>query len=417
MSTGGISVGTVVGIVLCWLCVALVLSGVRWAQPKNNKIVLAALIVAWYWTTTIWAMGTKQITKDLGDKDIYPSTSFWLTMIPQLVASACVVPIAAAKGVKLWEGTLWPARTDGGMPRIAWLAAGAGFFFGQFFTVLSLAAAAPSICFVIKAIEPLTTALLAIPTLRQSVNWRLLLAISVSCVGIVITALGSSHAGSGHGGHPDRVGVAIICAFLCNCGFSSRACVVKKANAQGNVPGVEMFGKVSVAASAWGIAMLIMWLVILFFHPHSATYRDSFDGLVEVWEHHLGTWLAMSCCYFLYQCASLLLLDCFIVESHALLVGMKHIFTVVLASVLIHSPLSALAIVGVVIAAAGVVWYAVTPPPVASREEKAPILPQDEVLKKVGRPAFGDLPPVLIGIVGALAMLGIISPSVHALRQ
>jgi drug/metabolite transporter (DMT)-like permease len=406
MSSDHLRVGTVVGIVLCGLCVTLVLTGASWAQPKSNRIVLGALIVVWYWTTTIWATGTKQIVKDLGDKEIYPSTSFWLTLIPQLVASACVALIAAAKGVKLWDGTLRPA-TGSGLPRVAWFAAGAGFFFGQLFTVVSLASAAPSICFVIKAIEPLTTALLAIPVLKQSVSWRLLAAIMVSCAGIVMTAVGS-HGGAAHGVKADQLRLAIVCGFLCNCGFSSRACVVKKAMAHGTSSGTETFGKISVAACVCGITMLFLWLIILIAKPHSFTYQYAFANLLETWRSHTGTWLAMSFCYFLYQCSSLLILDCFFVESHALLVAMKHIFVVIIASLLTHSGLSVLAIVGVVIAATGVCWYAVSPPPVESGETK-PILPRADE-KKTAPTIFGDLPPVLIGIVAGMVILGNLSP-------
>lgn len=395
--------GTLIGIILCALCVYLVLSGIRWAQPKNYRIVLVPLIVVWYWTTTVWAASTKQIVKDLDGTEVFPSSVFWLTLIPQVVSTVLVAPIAFARGVTLLDGSFKPGG-EGGSLMVTWFSAGAGYFFGQLFTVMSLAAASPGICFVVKALEPLTTASLAIPVLQQTFNWRLMLAIFVSCVGVVITALGS------HSVMGDSLTVAIISAVLANAGFSSRACVVKKQYSHGKVSPIETFFKVSLTGCICGFTMLVLWLVALFFRPRGFNYHATFGDLGASIAHSLDSWVKLSICYFLYQCASLLLLDCLLVESHALLVAMKHIFVVIIASILTHARLSLLMILGVVIAAVGVLSYIKSPQPESLAEAK-PILPQTS--SKNLKYRAGDLPSVLKAIIVIVVVLGVASP-VHS---
>lgn len=94
--------------------------------------------------------------------------------------------------------------------------------------------------FMVKSIEPLSTAVLAIPVLKQRFNLRLLLAILVApwlsgplprgreaCSGIMITAAAA------HGGYrqlsASNAYFSMALGMMANVGFSSRACVAKRA--------------------------------------------------------------------------------------------------------------------------------------------------------------------------------------------
>merc|ERR1719240_43232 len=91
---------------------------------------------------------------------------------------------------------------------------------------MALASASPGIVFVVKAVEPLSTAVLAIPTLGYPFSFRLFAALTIACTGIVITVLGE------HGATkeiiPKTATLAAVFAAVANIGYSARACTVKK---------------------------------------------------------------------------------------------------------------------------------------------------------------------------------------------
>merc|ERR1719335_1489350 len=71
----------------------------------------------------------------------------------------------------------------------------------------------------------------------------------------------------------------------------------------------------------------------------------------------LGEWLIVSLCYFLYQSSSLLILQCIAVESHALLVGMKHVLSVITVSLLLGNHLTPTILFGLCVSAVGLWMY------------------------------------------------------------
>ncbi|CAJ1331167.1 unnamed protein product [Effrenium voratum] len=232
-----------------------------------------------------------------------------------------------------------------------WQLAGAAYFFGQLFTVAALALDAPSIIFVVKAIEPLSTALLAVPLLKQSFNLRLFMAILVACTGIMITAWAA------HGGmeraHQSHVYLAMALGMLANVGFSSRACVAKRALAFESSEPLEAYGKLTLAATQSGSVLLLLWLLL----GHAVLGDAAVDGVLRHLLSRPGPWFVASFTYFLYQSASILLLSCFLVETHALLVALKHVFVVVLASLMTGAVLNSEMVAGLAIVCAGVAWY------------------------------------------------------------
>merc|ERR1719247_1674488 len=71
--------------------------------------------------------------------------------------------------------------------RSFWLVAGAGYWYGQFFTVQSLVFGAPALTFIVKTAEPLSTALLAVLVLKRPFRWPLLLGVLLACIGIMVS--------------------------------------------------------------------------------------------------------------------------------------------------------------------------------------------------------------------------------------
>lgn len=382
-----------------WLI--LVLSGVSWCNPKSSKIALGVVIAIWFWTTTIWASQTKLVTNGLGSNELYPSNAFWLTLVPQVLSSVCLLVMSKFKDMDLLTDTVRVEKPNA--QTVSWYVGGTAYFYGQLFTVMALAMSSPGIVFVVKAIEPLSTALLAIPVLNKAFSLPLFIAIAISCTGIVVTVQGSPEGVS----FDDAAGKAAIWAMafavFANMGFSTRACVVKKAFQKAKMSPLETFGKVTIAGTITGLLPLLVWLVL---HPTMAV--SALSAFAVELQARAAPWFILSMCYLLYQCSSLLILDCIAVESHALMVAMKHIFVVVSASIVIGAPLTITMIVGIVMASAGVYYYSQVPEP-----ESGPLLPQSEKLEPTKKEMTG-LPPLLYGIVGGLVTLGVAWPLINA---
>ena len=168
----------------------------------------------------------------------------------------------------------------------------------------------------VKSVEPLSTACLAIPVLKQRFNLRLLLAILVACSGIMITA------SAAHGGvqqlSASKAYLSMGLGMMANVGFSSRACVAKRFLSKDQKV-LEAYGKLSLKATQSGSVLLLLWLLM----GRCLAYDSDILDILEQLQRLPTAWLTTSLTYFLYQAASMLLLNYFLVETHALLVALK----------------------------------------------------------------------------------------------
>lgn len=365
---------------------------------QRNAYVICLVAIVWYWTSAEWAAVTKDILHELQHVVLYPSTSIWLTFLPQVFSFFLVQILALIAGVDICKGMCF-IRASCSVGFGTWHLAGSAYFFGQLFTVAALALDAPSVVFVVKAIEPLTTALLAIPLLSQTFNLRLFLAILVACTGIMITA---------HGGfnkiHYSRAEMSIVLSMLANVGFSSRACVAKRALAFESKEPLEAYGKLTVTATQSGLVLLLVWL----FLAQSVLDDRDMMSLVRHLSFNPSAWFTVCLTYFLYQACSIYLLNCFLVETHALLVALKHIFVVVLASLLTGAVFNVHMTIGLSLVVAGVSWYLSSP---ASEEdaEKESILPTRDTKAEASYESVREVQQVsswLIAAVASVIVLG-----------
>lgn len=394
--------GSILNVTFSCFVVVLVFTCSRWVQPKTSKIVFVALLYAWYATTGIWAATTKKLeTRIEADKiDLFPSTSFWLTLLPQVMSFACMSLLMLCK--RLTDGSGTSDSMTASQHWQTWCIAGMGFFFGQLFTVEGLGAGAPGLVFGVKVLEPLSTSLLAIPVLGQRCNCYLLAAIVVACAGIAVAVVGahrSSHVPQ------SALGACkvILVSALANLGFSVRSCIVKNAYSQRALAPLEIFGRVNATATLAGTLMLVLWLLYLAAQPHSGA---SLAVILKELGSGPWDWFSTCLCYFLYQCSSILLLECLFVESHALLVALKHVFVVIVASVLSGSYLNTQMIIGVGVASAGVFFYAVSP---AEEGAATALLPHQDKINDL----LGGVPRALCFTVLALGSVGIVSPFLY----
>lgn len=374
---------------------------------QRNTYVICLVAIVWYWTSAEWAAVTKDILHELQHAVLYPSTSIWLTFLPQVFSFVLVQILALIAGVDICKGMCF-IRASCSVGFGTWHLAGSAYFFGQLFTVAALALDAPSVVFVVKAIEPLTTALLAIPLLNQIFNLRLFLAILVACTGIMITAMAA------HGGfnqiHHSRAEMSIVLSMLANVGFSSRACVAKRALAFESKEPLEAYGKLTVTATQSGFGLLLLWL----FLAQSVLDERDMMSLLRHLSFNPGAWFTVCLTYFLYQACSIYLLSCFLVETHALLVALKHIFVVILASLLTGAVFNVHMTIGLSLVVAGVSWYLSSP---ASEDdaEKESILPTKDT-KAVSEASSESVREVqqvsswLIAVVASVVVLGTVLP-------
>jgi len=201
----------------------------------------------------------------------------------------------------------------------------------------------------------------------------------------------------------------IICAMLANLGFSTRQCLVKSLYVHEGRGALEAFGKVGLAGTVWGV-FLFLWFTV--FSVSSGAIRQS-DTLSIFHIEFIGEWVIVSVCYFLYQASSLLILECIAVESHALLVGMKHVFSVITVSLLLGANLTPTILIGLFVSAVGIVVYSLRS---SDETQKAGNVADADpetalIMPKLGMENHG-IPPVLYCISGILVLLGCMTPMV-----
>eukprot|EP00443_Scrippsiella_acuminata_P039449 CAMPEP_0115218482 /NCGR_PEP_ID=MMETSP0270-20121206/26415_1 /TAXON_ID=71861 /ORGANISM="Scrippsiella trochoidea, Strain CCMP3099" /LENGTH=360 /DNA_ID=CAMNT_0002632429 /DNA_START=33 /DNA_END=1112 /DNA_ORIENTATION=+ len=256
----------------------------------------------------------------------------------------------------------------GGTAQAAWFTGGACYFYGQLLTVVAIAGASPMIVFVVKAVEPLSTALLAIPILGQRLNLALFAGLILACAGIITTYLG------GHNSDEATVGLArsysssasltVLSALLANLGFSGRACMVKQAYSRSGSSPLATLTTLSLTGTITGLVPVLIWPVALVLHHWYTSETAIWDRpliLTDIGPGMMRLWASASVSYCIYQCSSLLILDCVAVESHALLVAVKHVFTAILAALMVGDHLSLTSLLGAAATAAGIAIYSAAP--------------------------------------------------------
>lgn len=379
------------------------------ACVKSNWFAFGTLLAIWLWTTTIWATHTKILDQILAGNVLVtrarPSPEFWLTFVPQVLSCVFFAVVAWLKDRSAFLG-MFSKSKDSFKVHVA----GSAYFYGQLFTIVALARSSPSIVFVVKAVEPITTALLAGPTLRQPFNPGLFMGLMIACSGIVLTGLGTSHLAMPHG---DNWSIGIFFAFLANLGFSARQCLVKSFYVHEGNGALETFGKVGLAGAAWGILPLLSYSIIAAFTESSVIQR-SVTMICSSFHETWSEWLCVSVCYFLYQASSLLILECIAVESHALLVGMKHVFSVVTVSLLLGTKLAPVTLIGLFVAGLGVLIFSKQNTKnleAGDQNTKYEISadPETPLLKPPLRVEGHEVPTVLYAISGSLMLLGCLS--------
>jgi len=403
---------TDLSVLLCaGLLLAICLGGHRFTKEGSVgcRMRMPLLVAIWYWTTTTWATESKNILTDFtaaGSEPGFPLLGFWLTFLPQLLSSVvCVGTLCWRYGTNMSREML--ALHQKG--KSFWFVAGAGYWYGQFFTVQSLVFGTPALTFVVKAAEPLSTALLAVLVLRKAFSPALVAGVFVACLGIVITALaaGSSQGGSAvQTNHGQLAGV--VFAVLGNLGYSSRACIAKKAISHLHVDVFETYGMMTIVGTQAGILPIIAYAVTSRLTP-AGTVTWALPFLDPRFSAY--SWFMMSLSYMLYQTSSVLILSSIAVESHALLVAMKHMLVVVLVSILVHSQLTKGIVFGMLVTLLGVYLY-MSSAKEASDKDKEELPTQDaEVLPPLQKPVSAwQAPTVLSAIVGTVALLGAATP-------
>lgn len=403
---------------------ALYVGGQRFA-PKDamgRRVRMALLVSLWYWTTTTWATETKQIlavfTADSNEAG-FPLLGFWLTFIPQLMSTVlCALGLYWRFGASVMKEMT--AIQERG--RSFWLVAGAGYWYGQFFTIQSLVFGTPALTFIVKTAEPLSTALLAVLVLKRPFSAYLFLGIVAACLGIMVT-VASADAGSDGSNQKNQWQLAgMSLALLANLGFSTRACVAKKAISHLKMDPFETYAMMTIVGAQAGLLPLIAYGVFQLATPSAVALWACpfFDPRFSAF-----SWFIMCLSYMLYQTASVLVLSSIAVESHALLVAMKHMLVVVLVSILVHAHLTRGIIFGMILTMFGVYLYmssSAKDSDAQAKEEDTSTAHEDPqegeettLFVAKGWPiqhavAAWQAPSALNGIVSAVVLLGTVTP-------
>jgi len=412
--------GTDLSVLLCAALLLVLCLGDKHIDSRHTWVRncrTALLVGIWYWTTTTWATETKHIlttfTSDRNEPG-FPLLGFWLTFIPVITSSViCILGLRWRYGDSFTQ-EMHSLRERGSS---FWFLAGAAQLYGQFFTVQSLIFGSAALTFIVKAAEPLSTALMAVLVLRRVFSFPLVLGISLACFGIAVAVLSAGSASGASstplGSHGQLAGT--VFALLGNLGFSSRACVAKKALSQLHVDAFETSSMLTLAGAQVGTL------------PFIAYALASHVGGGAIWSlpfldprFSARSWLVMCLSYMIYQSCSVLILSSFAVESHALLVAMKHLVVVVLVSILVHAHLSKGIMLGMALTSLGVYLYIYSAKDDASManesEEEEPLLeptPLGQLPKKPANVVW-KAPALLRIIVLVVVLLGCATPPILA---
>lgn len=418
---------TFVGLAAC-ACFMFVVMSVPTMRPKSSSPCCAVVLVIWFWGTTVWATSTKRLLVDLGTRPQGPAC-WWLTMLPHLLSCGPLVLVAAAQeGADMMKDHMLSLFVKPSWEMLCWYVAGGCYFYGQLFTVFAFAGASPLVVMVVKALEPLITASLAILALGQEVRWALLAGILVACCGIILAITGCP-AGSNSLLAHQSLHTSMAAAFMANLGFGSRACMVKRAYGRSRVTPLIAISTITVTGVIVGMLPLLFCPSLLDFpsrSPDGPTIISEY--FEEVSTPHFGLWIATAVSYLVYQTASLFLLEAFAVESHALLVAAKHVFTALSATLMVGGHLSGTTLLGCSVLLLGILLYTASPAPAApSAKALAAEPPEVAPLRAAGLVHAGleslpsasrDRPPVLLFaiclvlVVSGTVVLGVSSGTV-----
>jgi len=387
-------------------------------QPvsEHGKGAFVLLVGIWYWTTTTWAAETKEImsTFQSGHSEPgFPLLGFWLTFVPQLVNTGLfALGLWGRSGSHAVKKLFLPSHREGSF----WPVAGAGYWYGQFFTVQSLLFGNAALTFCVKCAEPLSTALLAVLVLRNKFSLRLVLGVLVACLGIMLTVISADHlqGDSNRGAHSQLAG--LIFGVLANIGYSSRACVAKKALLQKKNDAFETCGILTAVGAQTGVLPVIAYAIAGRLSGNAIWALPFFDPRFSA-----RGWFMMSLSYSLYQICSVLILSAIAVESHALLVAMKHLLVAVLVSLVVHAQLTRGMLVGMTVTLLGVYIYMQSakdnPDPGSSLREYSKEAEEEAdaiLLPEPSKAASWQVPVILQGIVFFVVVLGAVTPITFA---
>mmetsp|Transcript_93524 Transcript_93524/g.238073 ORF Transcript_93524/g.238073 Transcript_93524/m.238073 type:complete len:449 (-) Transcript_93524:35-1381(-) len=403
-----VGTATCVGLAAC-ACFMFAVMGAERLRPKSHRPSCFVVLVIWFWSTTIWASSAKRLLDAPGGGHAQAPACWRLTMLPHLLSCGPLLGIVVLQeGACILKEHFLTLFREASWETLCWYIAGGCYFYGQLFTVLALTGASPLVVMVVKALEPLVTASLAILALGQEVRWPLLVGILVACGGIILAITGASEGGgpllSQRGLH-----ASVAAACLANLGFGSRACMVKRAYSRSRIQPLLAISTITLTGVVMGAVPLLFCPALT--TPPAARSVEVGAMTAEGTPHRYGLWFATSVSYLVYQTASLFLLEAFAVESHALLVSVKHVVTALSATLMVGGHLSSSTLLGSAVTLVGIGLYTASPAPppsvTASAKQVAAEPPEAQALTLRSGGAShqgaasgrGDRPPLLLLVI------------------
>jgi drug/metabolite transporter (DMT)-like permease len=322
-------------------------------KPSTGIGSLVITIFMWGWSTVVWANDVEILEQNMLAIDLPLSRSFWLAFAPHLVCALIGFLIAPKRFLSFRVNE----KNHRGEETVSWYLAGQGLFSGQVLTNAALSACSPVVTFVVRAIEPIITANLAIVALGKESTLQQLFPIFLSCSGVVISVLGCEALAPKD---LSNIEAACLLAMLSNVGFAVRSCSVKRAfTLEGDqIDPMEVFIRISKTSAVASVVPLVLSCVVWTGHGHGL---ESARRLLAVTMDCWTPMLSMSLCYALQTAASLLILDAVSVETHSLMSSLKQVFLALLESLLLGEILSSTTLVGVMITMSGLTLYALAP--------------------------------------------------------
>jgi uncharacterized membrane protein len=351
------------------LILAILLSGRLRAASGIWSLLFT--ICFWGWSTLVWASDVEILEQKMLSVDLPLSRSFWLAFIPHLILAVIAMLIAPRRFFSFgFSGNDGNRHGESG----AWYTAGQGFFYGQVLTNAALSACSPVVTFVVRAVEPMIIANLAIVSLGKKSTLQQLFPIFLSCGGVMLAVLGcDAHQPK----DLNKIEVGCLLAMASNVAFAARSCSIKYAfttEGEQTCP-MEVFVKLAKTSFIASGIPVALYFVVFSGDDTGGELARLVTSISECWLPMLN----MSLCYAVQTAASFLILEAVSVETHSLLSSLKQVLLALLESVFLGEVLSNRTLVGVLVTMAGLTMYSSAPMKLESKVSQYSLGPTEPV--------------------------------------
>jgi drug/metabolite transporter (DMT)-like permease len=343
------------------------------AASSNSAVVLAGMVIFWYGSSMLSATTSKSLLLGVEGQRV---NAFEMTLLQMWISAGC----AGILSVASHGGGVSQLRPKS--PHAALRTLSLGAVFAVAFVSLNLAYSlmSASLANTLRALEPLSSLLLAALTTDESVtDWRLLLSVAAIVTGACLASYGNSEA----------TPLGLFYCTIANLAFAYRTIQYKAIRAEFSVDHATLFFQTCVVSGA----LLVPVLVVL--QPWRELLAQSWMVL-HCTPEFFSTLMVNGVTFFLYLQLSFATLSYITVVTHSILNSFRRPAVIVFDVLIFRTKLSDVNAAGVTLACAGVTAFSMIKAHIAaqpaSKARQSPLAHDKALLAPAAPPASASAP-------------------------